>query len=103
MLAPVMKRMQQIIDTRLAEQVKTQKTPAYLQECLLAALKQELNGEDLTAHESARRVSARGGTTDVGRHTGSERRDTSWPLVQQTFRVSPFNRATSTLCIKRGR
>lgn len=30
---------------------------------------------------------AKGGFSDVGRHTGSEHRDTCWPLVKETFLV----------------
>lgn len=63
-----------------------QRTPAFIYEALIAAI-QDSNGGVVDSHYKSE-VMARGGTTDVGKHTGSKPRDTSWPLVQQVFLVS---------------
>lgn len=77
-----MSRMDAAISKMQIDNEKTHKTPAFVYEVLLAVV------EALRTGGAGSVKSARGGTADVGRHTGSERRDTSWALVQQTFRVS---------------
>ncbi len=64
------------------EQRKVQRTPAYIHALAVRVL-QEVNS---VASGSAA-VHARGGFSDVGRHTGSEARDTCWPLVREVIKV----------------
>eukprot|EP00884_Botryococcus_braunii_P022386 jgi/Botrbrau1/8831/Bobra.0335s0018.1 len=59
-----------------------QRTPAFIHTALLAAIGDANAGVFDRQHH----ITARGGTTDVGMHTGSQARDTSWPLVHQVFR-----------------
>ena len=56
------------------EKKKTQRTPAFI-----AAILQEARTGTWT--------DPRGGFTEIGRHTGSERRGTCWPLVEAVFRL----------------
>lgn len=56
-----------------------QRTPAMI-EAVLKDAKAAVNGEEQTHIPG-------GGFTDVGLHTGGERRDIAWPLVREVFRV----------------
>jgi hypothetical protein len=63
-----------------------QRTPAFIQAVVQDALEVLKSGRDL--QEVVGSHQPRGGTTDVGQHTGGIPRDTSWPLVKQVFQVS---------------
>ena len=70
-----------------AEGAKTQRTPAFAHALILSAL---AGSDEPEAHGSLNNGSlpeARGGFTDVGRHTGSEKRQTCWPLVREVIKV----------------
>jgi hypothetical protein len=64
---------------------KLQRVPAFIHTLVAAVLH---NMEDGKGDESIH-AAERGGTTDVGQHTGSTARDTCWPLARETFRVRP--------------
>ena len=65
-----------------------QRTPAFAHALILSALAlADDEGEADDGVEEAGKVMARGGFTDVGRHTGSEPRDTCWPLVREVLKV----------------
>ena len=64
---------------------KAQHTPAFIHALVLAALADGGFDDDDDTNESY--PTARGGFTDVGQHTGSERRDTCWPLVREVIKV----------------
>lgn len=67
-----------------------QRTPAFL----LAVIKRALSDPG-----SKEPIHARGGYTDVGQHTGSEPRDTCWPLTRDTIKVgAACLGGTSTCC-----
>jgi hypothetical protein len=68
-------------DTKENNQKGFQRTPAFIEAVVLDALVELHQPGMQGGHEP------RGGTTDVGQHTGGIPRDTSWPLVQQTFLV----------------
>jgi hypothetical protein len=57
-----------------------QRTPAFIH----AVVQKLLSGAD----EDDVQVEPKGGTTDVGQHTGSQARATAWPLVEQLIKVS---------------
>lgn len=73
-----------------------QTNPAYALSALQAAVVKVLDdqkkagggGEAVNKGDNVPSVHAAGGFTDVGRHTGSEPRDTAWPLVREVWRVS---------------
>jgi hypothetical protein len=56
-----------------------QRTPAFIH----AVVQEVLSGADADVQ-----VVPKGGTTDVGQHTGSQARATAWPLVEQLLKVS---------------
>ncbi|KAG2455049.1 hypothetical protein HYH02_000874 [Chlamydomonas schloesseri] len=68
-----------------------QRTPAFIHAAVTAALQQawqQKRGGGFSAGSCSSEVVARGGTTDVGQHTGSDTvRCTSWPLVRATLQV----------------
>lgn len=65
-----------------------QKTPAFLHALVLDAVLVVLKNIDLDDFiQSGRQHPPRGGFTDVGLHTGGQYRNTSWPLVKETFKV----------------
>ena len=68
-----------------ASSVKRQRTPAFMHALVsvVAAAGEDIDDKVLAAES----ITARGGFTDVGRHTGSERRHTCWPLVREVIRV----------------
>eukprot|EP00198_Chlamydomonas_reinhardtii_P007687 XP_001697024.1 predicted protein [Chlamydomonas reinhardtii] len=67
-----------------------QRTPAFIHAAVLDALALEVaGGGGTTGTGSWKKTVARGGTTDVGQHTGGDTvRNTCWPLVQATIQVS---------------
>ena len=70
---------------------KLQRTPAFLHGLVQTALQFTANNESISDLElkDIPSIPAKGGFSDVGRHTGSEPRDTSWGLARETVRVSP--------------
>lgn len=66
-----------------------QRTPAFIHAAVLDALALEVaGGGGTTGTGSWKKTVARGGTTDVGQHTGGDTvRNTCWPLVQATIQV----------------
>lgn len=60
-----------------------QHTPAFMLAVVADALKRVCGGL-----AGSQRTPARGGYSDVGLHTGSIYRDTCWPLVTETIKVS---------------
>ena len=58
-----------------SKDAKIQRTPAFAHALILSALSENGKPEAL------------GGFTDVGRHTGSEARETCWPLVREIIKV----------------
>ena len=77
-----------------------QKTPAFIHALLLDALEvveKEIDLKDEVEIENPH--PPRCGFTDVGLHTGGKYRDTSWHLVQESFKVIKFNLVRSTLLI----
>ena len=72
---------------------KLQRTPAFAHGMVQIAL--DLTARGVTCMEAVKakelpQVQAKGGTTDVGRHTGSEARDVCWGLAREVLRVSLF-------------
>jgi hypothetical protein len=77
-----------------------QRTPAFIQAVLKDAVASVCAKAALTEAEDGAATGAtvmlsgselqlaRGGTTDVGQHTGSSARDTSWPLVSHSIMVN---------------
>ncbi len=61
-----------------------QRTPAFVHTVILDVL----DGVDLVPEEEREYRQPKGGFTDVGQHTGSQPRDTAWPLVRETAAVS---------------
>lgn len=59
-----------------------QHTPAFM----LEVVKQALDNCS-SCSPNTQLVYARGGTTDVGQHTGSDHRDTCWALVRESLKV----------------
>lgn len=68
-----------------------QTTPSFVREALERAIELlDVGGVQQTNKRTAiasRALHAAGGFTDVGRHTGSEPRNTGWPLVREVLKV----------------
>ena len=76
-----------IEDKRTAKkEEKKQRTPAFLHALVLDAIKATQEEEE-EMEEVNSTTQARGGFTDVGQHTGSQHRDTCWPLVREVIKV----------------
>jgi hypothetical protein len=85
---PVLKSKVTTLEAKLVKKAaggshKIQHTPAFMHAMLMHALTAVACGGDVdpTAVES------QGGFTEVGKHPGSQHRDTCWPLVREVLKV----------------
>ncbi len=77
-------KLARIEEKRTEKEKKKQHTPAFLHALVLDAI-EAAQAQEMGEAKSS--TEPRGGFTDVGMHTGSPPRGTTWPLVREVIKV----------------